>query len=278
MTDKQGMTLEGVPRTLLIPLIGRAKYSNYSFSPVKDQLAVELVEQFDYDFAELVSHLGPVPLFMMARAVHFDRAIEGYCQMLQSQSGSNVTIVNLGAGLDTTFYRINNPTLQWIDLDVPEVMTLRTSLLPQSKQIHSIAKSIFDYSWMDDIKKIDQQFFFFAGGLFMYFTEAQVKDLFKEMAKQFPNSELIFDTIPKRGLFYANRMLIKSKMSGAEMHWGIDDALEMELWSDQIQIKDHCSYFKDIKNRKGIPLGLRLKMYFYDLGSNSSITHVRFTS
>lgn len=31
-------------------------------------------------------------------------------------------VVNLGAGLDTRFYRLDNGTITWIDIDLPEVV------------------------------------------------------------------------------------------------------------------------------------------------------------
>ena len=37
-------------------------------------------------------------------------------------------VVNLGAGLDTRFYRLDNGTIAWIDIDLPEVVAFRQKL------------------------------------------------------------------------------------------------------------------------------------------------------
>lgn len=270
MVKKFDIKLEGVPQTLLLPLLGRAMFSEKSFSPLHDPLAVELVDKINCDFDAMSHSFGDVALIWMARAYHFDEAIKNYLQKHQ-----NGTIVNLGSGLDTTFYRINNPKVTWIDLDLPEVIALRKKLLPKSKQVVSIAKSILDYSWMDEIKKYDDEFFFFAGGLFIYFTEDEVTALFLEMAKRFPKSELIFDSISKKAMNYANKALSGAKMAGAIMHWGIDDIRQIEDWSAELKVIDEHGYFKGIKMRKGFPLKLRFKMFLYDCGDKSAVAHVK---
>lgn len=271
MVEKLDIKLEGVPQTLLLPLLGRAMFSKKSFSPLHDPLAVELLDKINCDFTAMTKRFGDIALIWMARAYHFDTAIKHYLK-----THPKGTIVNLGAGLETAFYRINNRQVTWIDLDLPEVISLRERLLPQSKQVVSIAKSIMDYSWMDDIKKYNDEFFFVAGGLFMYFPEAQVKALFLEMSQQFPNSELIFDTMSKKGLHYANKALSEVKMVGAVMHWGIDDIRQIEAWSGAIKVVSEHPYFKGIQCEKGFPLRLRFKMFLYDWGDKSAVAHLRF--
>jgi O-methyltransferase involved in polyketide biosynthesis len=63
--------LNGVPQTLLLPLIGRAKFSLEAYSPIKDEKAVELVNSINYDFDNLLKNVNYQTLFWMARAYHF---------------------------------------------------------------------------------------------------------------------------------------------------------------------------------------------------------------
>jgi len=271
MDAKHPITLTGVPKTLLIPLLVRARYCDAPSSPVHDKLAKELVARLDYDFDELAKHIDDVSMFMLARAWHFDRAIHAWLQ--RHTLG---TVVNLGAGLDTTFYRLNNDQVNWIDLDLPDIISLRESLLPPSPQIHNVAKSILDLSWIDDIKAQHESCLFFAGGLFMYFTEAQVNSIITTMAKNFPKSQLIFDSISSKGLYYANKMLVDSHMPNAVMHWGMDDALDLETWSGHIKVLNKIPCYRGIKMLPGISVGNRIKMFLYDYFDSSGITHLAF--
>lgn len=270
--NKTTIDLDGVPQTLLLPLFGRAKFSLEGNSPFYDERAVALVQSLNYDFDQLSKRIGGFqPLWWMARAYHFDEAIKKYLK-----SHPNATIINLGAGLETAFFRVDNGKLNWIDLDLPDVITLREKLLPAPNRVHYIAKSIFDDSWMDDVKKFGEDYFFFAGGFFMYFTEAQVKDIFLKMAMHFPTAELIFDTISARGLKNANQMLQQAGMTNALLQWGISDSKVLENWSSKIKRLTQIPYFATIKTKFNWPLSMRLKMFFYDMVNEAGIVHLKF--
>jgi len=57
------------------------------------------------------------------------------------------SVVNIGAGLDTTFYRVDNGLIHWYDLDLPAVFDIRRRLLPEPDRVTYIAKSFLDPSW-----------------------------------------------------------------------------------------------------------------------------------
>ena len=44
------------------------------------------------------------------------------------------TIVNIGCGLDTTFDRIDNGTVRWYDLDLPDVIELRRQFIGETER------------------------------------------------------------------------------------------------------------------------------------------------
>ncbi|VVC77147.1 hypothetical protein AQUSIP_24740 [Aquicella siphonis] len=271
MPGKIKVNLKGVPQTLLLPLLGRALFSQEPYSPIHDERAVQLVNRLDYDFTQLNEQIGQSTLFWMARAYQFDEAIKQYLQR-----HPRAVIVNLGAGLETAFYRVDNGTLTWIDLDLPEVMELRRTLLPPPDREYYLEKSILDFSWMNEVRQYGDNIFFFAGGFFMYFTETQVRSVLTAMAAMFSKSELVFDTISIRGLKYANQMLEKANMTNALLQWGLDNANDLEKWSDQIQVLYQIPYFKKLKTRLSFPVFLRMKMWVYDLFNSGGIVHIRF--
>lgn len=274
MADKVDVDLTGVPQTLLLPLIGRAIFSQTPYSPIHDERAVKLTQTLNYDFDALLKRIGNAPtLWWIARAYHFDEAIKAFLKL-----HPRATIVNLGAGLETAFYRVDNGSLTWIDLDLPEVIELRKKLLPiPNNRVHYLAKSALDYAWMEDVKQYGNDVFFFAGGFFMYFQEEQVKSLFIHMADQFPNAHVIFDALQKRVLDYANIMLKKAAMEGAVLKWSIEDGREMEKWSPKIKLVSQFPYFKDIKTHYAFPLITKMKMFFYDYFDRHGIIHLRFS-
>ena len=112
--DKIKINLTGVSETLLGPLWGRAKLSRERNPVLNDAKAIELIEQIDYDFSTIERNIPPeVDLLIVARAKQFDDKVKAYIAEYPRAS-----VVNIGAGLDTTFYRIDNGTVHWYDLDL----------------------------------------------------------------------------------------------------------------------------------------------------------------
>jgi len=181
----------GVPQTSLLPLHGRAKISREHSSLFYDAKAVELVERIDYDF----SMSDAVPDYLLfaavARAKQFDDKVRAYITVHPRAS-----IVNIGAGLDSAFYRVDNGTIHWHDLDLSKVIDVRRQLLPEPDRVTYIAKSFLDPSWCEEVNA-QNGVFMIAAGLFHYFEEAQIRQFFSLLADSFPSGEIVFDAESK---------------------------------------------------------------------------------
>lgn len=268
---KLNIDLTGVPQTLLLPLLGRAVFSENKNSPIQDHQALKLVQSLNFDFQQLLQRIGPfTPMWWIARAYQFDRAVKKFLT-----TNPTAVIVNLGAGLDTAFERVDNGRLTWVDLDLPEVIDLRQKLLPPPPRVHYLAKSLLDESWFEAVKEWGNKFFFFCGGVLTYFAPADVKKLLTQMAEHFPDSELIFDSVNHKTIHQANLMLRQSQIQGAQLKWAIDDPKELERWSDHIKVIDHRPYFKGLKIKYFSP-SIRWKMWLYDLTDRDGIIQIKF--
>ncbi|ODS12661.1 hypothetical protein VSF3289_03005 [Vibrio scophthalmi] len=60
-------------------------------------------------------------------------------------------IINVGAGLDTRFYRVDNGRCHWLELDVTENLLWRQKLFHASERYHHQCGSVDDLSWLDDL-------------------------------------------------------------------------------------------------------------------------------
>jgi len=101
--------------------------------------------------------------------------------------------VNIAAGLDATFYRVDNGTIHWYDLDLPAVIDIRRQLLPEPDRVTYIPKSLLDPSWCKDIEHTEDGVFMIAGGVFGWFEKSQVQQFFSMLADNFPNGEIVFN-------------------------------------------------------------------------------------
>jgi O-methyltransferase involved in polyketide biosynthesis len=196
--DKVRVKLTGISETPLFPLWARAKISRDHPLLFCDAKAVELVEKIDYDFSTLAAipfegNLLPI----VARARHFDDRIKAYMT-----AHPHASVVNIGAGLDTTFYRVDNGAIHWYDLDLPPVIAFRKELIPETDRSTCIAQSFLDPSWCADVAYRDGVFMV-AGGVLRYFDESRVKQLLAMLADNFPGGEIVFNVSSRKGNFRA---------------------------------------------------------------------------
>ncbi len=60
-------------------------------------------------------------------------------------------IINVGAGLDTRFYRVDNGRCHWLELDVTEHLLWRKKLFHHSERYHHLCGSVDDLSWLTQL-------------------------------------------------------------------------------------------------------------------------------
>jgi len=114
------LDLSGLEETLLVPLWGRAKFSRENAAIINDTKAIELVEQLDYDFSRLENNLGVLGnLMLVAISKHIDDKSRAYIA-----AHPKASVIDLGAGLDATYYRVDNGSIHWYHLDLPAVIDL----------------------------------------------------------------------------------------------------------------------------------------------------------
>lgn len=166
-------------------------------------------------------------------------------------------VVNLGCGLDTRFWRIDDGRLHCHDLDLPEMIALKQRLVPEDPRYHLIGSSVLDHAWMDRLAaESPGPFIFLAEGLFMYLPGEGVRALVTALAERFAGSELVVETFNARWLGPATRWIIVLKMrkqvgigSEALFRSGIRDGHEPESWHPGVHLLDEW-YYMDVDEPK----------------------------
>ena len=134
MSKKPG--LSGVTETMLQTIYARAKETK-TRGAIKDSKAVEIIDSLDYDFSladkDSAMHNG-----VIARTIVLDRLAGKF---LRSHPGA--VAVNIACGLDTRCYRMKGYS-HWYNLDIPETIEVRRSILPPTEKITQIAMSAMD--------------------------------------------------------------------------------------------------------------------------------------
>ncbi len=270
---------EQISITTLIPLWGRTVEARKKQPIHLDRKAIEFSQKIDYDFDKIDSILGEYSqLLYPIRANVFEDKVKSFIE-----ENPHGVIINLGAGFDTTYYRVDNGTLIWYDLDLPEVINPLSQLEPATSRHKYLSYSITNYQWIleisKDLKK-DQQtrkILILAAGLFMYFEGFQIKKLFGQIGDFFPEAEMIFDTISTASFRTTNELLKKITSNKQTMKWGISHIREVLALDSRIMLLDYFTIFERIKIRKEWSKLTKSLMERNKETHSSAIYHIFFT-
>ena len=251
------ISLGPVQETLMLPLWARARETEKNNPVVYDTYATKIVETIDYDFSQIEEgHMADHQGVWAIRAYNFDNIIKEFLE-----NNSRAVVVNIGAGLDTTFQRVDDGTVLWINLDLPDVVDIRQKLvrhqlIPESEREMTIAKSVFDFTWIDDISSWtkDCSILFMAAGVLMYFDAREVEILFRKLAETYPSSHFIFDSMSWLPAWGSNReikKIVKNNEidSSTIIKWHLKRASSLRKWIDTIKVVEEFPMLSKVPAR-----------------------------
>ena len=226
-----------VQETLVIPLYGRKMCSELYPNLFRDETAVRLINEIDYDFSTLAKRSQS----MMQQFGFLE------CAMRQSDlacevrdylcSHPNAAVVNLGCGLDATGRACDNGTCKIYNLDFPDVIAVRDALLPALEREKNIPCNLNNTSWFREIDASGGAVFF-AAGVFYYFLTPQVRALVQTMAAAFPGGKLVFDAACRSAV----KLMLKTWIRSAEIQdvgayfAVVDAAREITPWAENLRV------------------------------------------
>ncbi|MGO4648933.1 class I SAM-dependent methyltransferase [Nocardia sp. 2YAB30] len=186
-----------------------------------DQAAEDAIEHIDYDF----ERLGVTPASAAGIAARAKIIDDWAAEYLLGHP--NAIVLHLGCGMDSRVFRLDPPSsVQWFDIDYPDVIDLRTRIYPRRAGYHLIGTPITDLAWLDRIPS-GRPALIVAEGLLVYLEPAAGGELLRQLARKFPSGELIADMLSRLGVKLQKATPI-TRNTGSTLHWGIDDPTELE--------------------------------------------------
>ena len=240
-----------VRETLLIPLFARKVCSELYPNLYRDETAVRLIDQIDYDFSEaeknsrsLMQRFGSLEVAMRQNDLAFE--VRDYLK-----SHPNAAVVNLGCGLDCTGRACDNGRCKIYNLDFPNVITVRNELLPAGDWEQNIPCDLNDTAWFSEVDTSGGAVFF-ASGVFYYFLTEQVKALVQAMADAFPGGVLVFDAANQTAVKMIAKTWLKSaKIRDVGAYFAVSDApKEIGAWDSRLQVtsRGYMLGYNDLKD------------------------------
>lgn len=246
--------LTNVPETMLITLWAKAVENQQHHPLLRDAKAAEIVERIDYDFSKFrkakFSQAG-----CCVRASLIDQEARRFLD-----AHPDGVVVQLGCGLDARYERLQRPAVtHWYDLDLPESIALRRQVLSESEHNTYIAASMFDYAWIDEVKKHEKPVLIIVEGVLMYFDEAQVRGFFLELCTRFSTTTttVLFDMLAY-ALVGKSRQHDSLRQVGkdVEFKWSMLRTAEMEAWHPRLHLERE--YYMSRHDQGRFPLVFRL--------------------
>jgi methyltransferase (TIGR00027 family) len=272
-----GNRLEGVSETLLIPLWARAEETRRPDPIFLDAWAEKLVREMDYDFSRFdkawMSQTG-----VAIRTLILDRAVGSFLKEYPE-----AVVINLGAGLDTRFLRLDNGGLHWFEVDLPEPIRVRRSFFKESCRYRMIEGSIFEHSWINDVRVEDRPVLIIAEGLLMYFEKTEVRDLLVHLMSTFPGAEMLLEMMTPSLVKRSRHHDAVSKTDAAHkggvqdpiFKWGIRNGREAAAYHPGIRFIEEWNYF-DFYRERWRWMGWLARIPAFKNRFNNRIVHLAF--
>jgi O-methyltransferase involved in polyketide biosynthesis len=232
-SDKIQFTKE--KETMLMTLSGRAIQSQWKNPILRDPWAEEAMRHIDYDISKQYQGVGSWGMWkdigctiIATRAATFDQLAKSFLA-----DHSDATVLHIGCGMDSRVFRVDPPaTVQWFDVDYPDVIDLRRQLFPERTSCHLVGARLEDLHWLDEVPR-EKPGLLIAEGVLHYLGETEVKALLSAVVAHFPGGQMIFDI--------CNTMIVKRAGSnvggtGATYKWGLDDPQDIKQLEPKLEL------------------------------------------
>jgi O-methyltransferase involved in polyketide biosynthesis len=115
-------------------------------------------ERFDLPYAGLAARLHALRV----------RTVDAALRRMLTDA-PDATVVALGEGFETQFWRVDDGRLRFLTLDLPEVVAVRRKVLPDGPRNRTLTGSVTDTEWTAQVDR-DRPVIITAQGLLPYWT------------------------------------------------------------------------------------------------------------
>ncbi|OUM59404.1 hypothetical protein PIROE2DRAFT_63798 [Piromyces sp. E2] len=227
------------------------------------------MESIDYDFSKFKSGKGS-QWGTIARTIILDRETQKYID-----EPPHCLIINIGCGLCTRYTRLDLKQASWYNVDFEDVITLREKLLNVKDGAHNVRKSSLDETWPNEIPhKEDDNALIIVEGVFMYFTEQEIKNFITIIKKNFKKVTGFFEimhTLPSK----FTKLHDTVAKTNATFKWGIRHAKDLEKYDSAIKYFEEWHYYDQYPERLSFRVASKIDSF---KNISNKIAHYEITS
>ncbi len=238
------LKLGDVQTTALVPLAIKANETLRKNPRVKDQKAVDIIKALGIDtepYDKFMSHEG-----VIARTIMLDRQLKGLIK-----NHPDTVVVNVGAGFDDRFSRVDNGKIRWFDLDLPDSIAARKKAFDERDRVTMIPGSALEDDWCAEVREAikgrKSEPVFLAEGLFMYFTLDQIRTFLEILKNNFPDGGTLIAEQNCKAMVKKEKQHDTIRSTNAHFLSGTDTAQEIADLTDGIRLVEEHSFNEEAK-------------------------------
>ena len=254
------LKLGKVEETLFVPLRGRI-FATENFNHIlNDMKTLEIESKIPEKYLHNDGESEYTLLSSAIRSMNMDRCISDFLK--RNPDGS---IINVGCGLETLFYRNDNGKTIFYELDLKNVIDFRKEILGSEKNDICLSYSMFNYEWINEVLKTSTgPYLVVSSGVFYYFKEEEIISFIINL-KKLGDVEIVFDAVSKSGIKQSNKYMKKLGKDDAIMYFYVDNVEDFtKKIGKEVQIIESTDYFNDIKDKSQFTLITKVKMIISD--------------
>jgi O-methyltransferase involved in polyketide biosynthesis len=238
------LILGDVQTTALIPLAVKANETMRKNARIKDRKAVEIIRTLNIDtskYDKFMSHEG-----VIARTIMLDRQLKGIIK-----KAPDTVIVNVGAGFDDRFSRVDNGRILWFDLDLPDAIAARRKAFTERDRVTMIAGSALEDDWCALVRSAligrKSKPVFIAEGLFMYLTLDQIRTFLEVLKNNFPEGGILIAEQNCKAMQKSEKHHDTVKNTNAHFMSGTDSGQEIADLTEGFQLVEEHSFNEEMR-------------------------------
>ncbi len=188
--------MDGVNKTLYIPLYGRAKVSRQGII-LQDKKAEEIWEKEGF-VLKGKSKSKWLAYYMSMRAKVFDnwtqKMMHGKATSQDDafKNGADLTVLHIGCGMDSRILRVKNTAKYWFDVDFPEVITERKKYFTEQGNYRMLCGNAARPGWISTLPKTKEAIVILEG-ISMYLKTEELQNLFCSLGEHYDKLHIMMD-------------------------------------------------------------------------------------
>jgi len=227
-----------IQETALIPLAIKASETARPNARIKDLKAKEIIDSLGVDvskFDPFLSHEGVV-----ARTILYREQLK---ELLNKYP--DAVCINLGCGFDDKFSQVDNGSVRWFDVDLPDQIAVRRKVYEDRERCVMLEGNALNGDWTRSIPKADMVIVVMEGVL-EYFSKEQVKTCLNMLCDSFPHGYLLAE-LHSPFLEKNSKHHDAVKNTNATFGWGTKSGREYLALEPRMTLVSETSYNEEMK-------------------------------